>query len=37
MADYHFFIHYKPGSENKVVDSLSGFPIQSLTDLSGYK
>ena len=29
MADYHFSIHYKPGTENKVADSLSRFPIQS--------
>ena len=37
MADYYYSIHYGPGTENKVSDSLSRFPIQSLTDMSGYK
>ena len=37
MADYHFSIHYKPGTENKVADSLSRFPIQSQIDMSEYK
>ena len=36
-ADYHFSIHYKPGTENKVADSFSRFPIQSLIDISEYK
>ena len=30
-------IHYKPGTENKVADSFSRFPIQSLIDISEYK
>ena len=37
MTDYHFSIHYKPGTENKVADSLSRFPIQSQIDMSEYK
>ena len=37
MTDYHFYIHYKPGTENKVADSLSRFPIQSQIDMSEYK
>ena len=37
MADYHFFIHCQPGTENQVAASLSRFPIQSLTDMSCYK
>ena len=37
MADYHFSIQYKPGTENKVADSFSRFPIQSEIDMSEYK
>ena len=37
IADYHFSIHYKPGTENKVADSLSRFPIQSQIGMSEYK
>ena len=37
IADYHFSIHYKPGTENKVADRLSRFPIQSKIDMSEYK
>ena len=36
-ADYHFSIHCKPGTENKVADNFSRFPIQSLSDISEYK
>ena len=37
MANYHFSIHYNPGTENKVTHSLSRFPIHSLIDMSEYK
>ena len=37
MADYHFFIHYKLGTESEVADCLSRFPIQSPTDMKEYK
>ena len=37
MVDYHFSIHYKPGTGNKVTDSLSRLPMQPLTDMSEYK
>ena len=36
LANYHFSIHYKPGTENPVADTLSRQPLNSNQSLKAY-
>ena len=36
MTDFNFTVHYKPGVENIVADTLSRLPINNVEDLQDF-